>query len=84
MARIYNPLDNWLSSVGIALLVLSVVMVPTHGILANTDAFNIVCTNSNCNDGTCAVSNGGQGDHCTTVGCGLHLNCSDPDSLLPV
>ena len=37
MARTYKALDNWLTSVGISLLVLSVMLVPAHRILANAD-----------------------------------------------
>jgi hypothetical protein len=61
MARIYKPLDNWLSSLGIAFLALSLAMVPANGILANNGTGDGGgCTDGNCNTGGCKIDINGR------------------------
>jgi hypothetical protein len=70
MARIYKLSENWLNSAGIALLFLSVVMIPSNRALG---AGNNTCSQQVCNNG-CKVTDDGL--NCTGTGCTKAQGCS--------
>ena len=83
-ARLLEEAENCLCSLGVALLVLSVLLVPTSGLLADTGGRGplvpVVClANNGCNNGCAQVMSNGScnGRPNTSDGCTGDTECSN-------